>query len=74
MFIRSTLPVIRTSISHRHASSGGLPSKLMKNVWQKSTPMYVAYVIVGCVVVEFVYGSVTNCIWEKYNYGVRYFN
>jgi len=34
--------------------------------------MYITYVVVGCVVVEAVYGGITNSIWESSNRGKLY--
>ena len=47
-----------------------LPSTLYKNVWRKSNILYITYVAAGCVVIEVIYGNLTNFIWESYNYGV----
>jgi hypothetical protein len=43
---------------------------LAQTVWKKSTVMYISYIVTGCVVLEVVYGNVTNFLWESYNYGV----
>ena len=55
----------------RNSSSfDSIGSALQRNVWQKSTTAYITYVLVGCVVAEAVYGTVTNGIWEFANKGV----
>ncbi|RYH11940.1 hypothetical protein EON65_38460 [archaeon] len=50
--------------------NSGFASTLYNNVWKKSNVMYITYVVAGCVVLEVVYGTVTNYIWDSYNYGV----
>lgn len=52
------------------ASSKGIPQMLYNNVWKKSTVAYVTYIIVGCVAIEAVFGSVTQSIWDNANKGV----
>lgn len=52
------------------SSKGGIAATLYQNVWQKSTIMYITYIVVGCVAIEVVYGNVTNKIWEMSNQGV----
>mmetsp|Transcript_29824 Transcript_29824/g.30257 ORF Transcript_29824/g.30257 Transcript_29824/m.30257 type:complete len:90 (-) Transcript_29824:131-400(-) len=49
-----------------------LPTTLYNNVWRKSNIFYITYVVMGCVVVEMVYGSLTNSIWNSYNSGKLY--
>ena len=44
---------------------------LQKNVWRKSTGLYITYIVAGCVVIESVYGGVTDTIWNVMNDGVR---
>lgn len=51
----------------RHFS---VPTSLYNNVWRKSTILYITYVLSGCIVLEAIYGSVTNFIWESNNKGV----
>ena len=51
---------------------GGLPRALYNNVWRKSNILYITYIVAGCVVIEVVYGSATNAIWEGRNKGVRF--
>ena len=51
-----------------HASS--LPTFLYNNVWRKSNVFYVTYIFAGCVLLELVYGSLTNIVWETANRGV----
>jgi hypothetical protein len=70
--IRKSLPQVgRAAFRQQNAKmSGGLPHALYNNVWKKSNVSYLTYIVVGCVVVEAVYGSVTNYIWDTYNYGV----
>jgi hypothetical protein len=48
----------------------GLSEALYNNLWKKSNISYITYIVTGCVVLEAVYGKVTNFIWESYNYGV----
>ena len=65
--IRNIAPKFGTQL--RTASS--LPSFLYNNVWRKSSVVYITYVLTGVVVIESVYGSVTDWIWDKANEGVR---
>ena len=51
-------------------NAGGIPEMLQSNVWRKSTGMYITYIVAGCVVIEAVYGGVTDAIWNTYNSGV----
>jgi hypothetical protein len=53
------------------ASKSSVATTLYQNVWQKSTIMYITYIVVGCVAIEVVYGGVSNKIWEMSNEGVR---
>jgi hypothetical protein len=55
------------------AKKMSISKKLYENVWGKSTIFYISYVLAGAVVLEAVYGGVTNYIWESVNYGVRKF-
>ena len=66
---RSSVPMARMASSSA-AQLGGIPTALYKNVWRKSNIMYITYIVAGCVVIEVVYGSVTNGIWESRNKGV----
>ena len=66
---RSVVPMGRMASSSA-AQLGGIPTALYKNVWRKSNIMYITYIVAGCVVIEVVYGSVTNGIWESRNKGV----
>ena len=55
------------------SSSGAgvsIPQTLYKNVWRKSTILYITYIVTGCVVIEGIYGGVTNSLWDTYNRGV----
>ena len=49
---------------------GGLPTQLYQGIWRKSNILYITYVVVGCVAIEVIYGSVTTRIWESANQGV----
>lgn len=49
-----------------------VPLQLYQNVWKKSNILYITYIVVGCVVLEVVYGGVTTTIWDTYNQGVRF--
>jgi hypothetical protein len=40
-------------------------------LFMKSSPVYVTTVLIAALVVEGVYGSATNYIWETNNRGVR---
>ena len=51
-----------------------VPSMLQQNVWRKSNTFYLAYIVIGCVIFEGIYGTVTNSIWENYNRGVKNIN
>ena len=48
---------------------GSVPQSLYRGVWRKSNIMYITYVVVGCVAIEVVYGSVTTSIWNNANQG-----
>ena len=41
-------------------------------MWKKSNILYLTDIVVGCVVLEVVYGSVTDSIWESSNKGKLY--
>lgn len=47
-----------------------IPSNLYQNVWKKSNVLYLTYIVTGCVVIEGVYGTFVNLIWDYYNAGV----
>lgn len=32
--------------------------------------LYITYIVIGCVAFEAIYGSLTNFVWDSYNYGV----
>ena len=53
------------------AKSSAAPSFLYNNVWMKSTPLYIGYILAGAVVVEVFYGFLTDAVWETINRGVR---
>ena len=53
-------------------AASGVPQQLYQNVWRKSNILYVTYIIAGCVVLEVVYGGVTNGVWEMANKGKLY--
>jgi Ubiquinol-cytochrome C reductase, UQCRX/QCR9 like len=48
-----------------------IPIAFYENVWKKSNILYITYIVVGCVLIEVVYGSVTTAVWDGYNQGVR---
>ena len=47
-----------------------IPIAFYQNVWKKSNIMYITYIVIGCVLIEVVYGSVTTAVWDSYNQGV----
>ena len=47
-----------------------IPIAFYENIWKKSNILYITYIVVGCVLIEVVYGSVTTAIWDNYNQGV----
>jgi hypothetical protein len=47
-----------------------IPSTLYNNVWRKSNVLYITYIVAGCVIIEGIYGSFTNMLWDSYNSGV----
>ena len=49
---------------------GAVPQALYQGVWRKSNIAYITYIVVGCVAIEIVYGSVTQSIWDSANQGV----
>eukprot|EP01041_Mallomonas_annulata_P001889 gene1889-3664_t len=49
-----------------------LPTTMYNNVWRKSNIFYITTIVIGCVVVEGVYGSLTNAVWNSYNSGKLY--
>mmetsp|Transcript_30578 Transcript_30578/g.33400 ORF Transcript_30578/g.33400 Transcript_30578/m.33400 type:complete len:89 (-) Transcript_30578:84-350(-) len=66
--LRATAPKIAQQARPLH----GIAKTLQENVWKKSTVSYITYIVAGCVVLEVVYGKVTNYVWESYNYGKLY--
>lgn len=64
------MPMMRTAVAQRQMSS--LPQSLYQKVWKKSNVAYLTYVVVGCVVIEGVYGGFTNFIWDGVNRGKLY--
>lgn len=62
--------LLRSSTIARRSFSS-VPSTLYNKVWRKSNVLYITYVAAGCVIIEVVYGTLTNFIWDSYNYGVR---
>jgi len=50
--------------------NSSIPTELYSKVWRKSNVLYITYVVLGCVVLEGVYGSVTSMIWDTVNKGV----
>ena len=72
-FVRPTLarPAVRfASSAGAKSSADAIPEQLYKNVWRKSNIMYITYIVAGCVVIEAVYGTLTNTLWESKNSGV----
>jgi hypothetical protein len=70
MFANRLLKSALPKLAVKPSGSRGIHDFLQKNVWRKSTVMYITYVVVGAIAVECVYGSVTNYIWESNNQGV----
>ncbi|POM66927.1 mitochondrial protein [Phytophthora palmivora] len=56
----------RSSVNGKGALDGAY------KVFMKSTPVYVTTVLIAALVVEGVYGSATNYIWEANNRGRLY--
>ena len=54
----------------QRARLSSLPTLLYNNVWRKSNIFYVTYIFAGCVILELIYGSLTNFVWESANRGV----
>ncbi len=73
MLFRALRAVPLKTVAAQQRNMSGLPSLLQGAVWRKSTINYIAYVVAGCVVLESVYGGVTDYIWDSYNYGVSTF-
>lgn len=64
--LQRTLPVARV-----HARQSSTVARfLYNNVWRKSNAMYITYILAGCVALEFVYGGVTDYLWNSANKGV----
>lgn len=63
-------PAARFASSGAAKSADAIPEQLYKNVWRKSNIMYITYILAGCVVIEGVYGTLTNTLWESKNSGV----
>ena len=57
-------------VARNMSGVSSLPSTLMSGVWRKSNILYITYIVGGCVVLEAIYGSFTNAIWDAYNHGV----
>lgn len=70
MFGRSMISAATRRVSTPRRFSSGVAGSLYNNVWKKSNVFYITYVVAGCVVVEALYGAVTNFIWDAYNRGV----
>lgn len=64
MFARS---VSRVAILSGKRNIG---NALQKGIWKKSNVNYIAYVAVGCIALEIVYGKVTDMVWDTVNRGV----
>jgi hypothetical protein len=47
-----------------------MPKFLQDNVWKKSTPLYLAYIFGGVIVLEYVFGSLGDYLWDVNNFGV----
>jgi hypothetical protein len=62
--------MVSRSVVQKRNMSAGLPGMLQKQVWKKSTGLYITYIVAGCVVIEAVYGGVTEAIWNASNSGV----
>mmetsp|Transcript_22895 Transcript_22895/g.38329 ORF Transcript_22895/g.38329 Transcript_22895/m.38329 type:complete len:96 (+) Transcript_22895:115-402(+) len=64
----------RQRLTHVASRRGfaSLPSALYNNVWRKSNVLYITYIVAGCVVLEGIYGSFTNMVWDSYNSGKLY--
>lgn len=62
---------MRLRSTHRPARNmSSIPTFLYENVWRKSNVFYVTYIFGGCVVVEAIYGTLTNFLWESANQNV----
>ena len=70
--VRLARPLVQQQQNRGVATSKGLPQMLYNNVWKKSTISYITYIIVGCVAIEAIYGSVTQSIWDDANKGKQY--
>ena len=71
--VRNVKPVIQKAAMSSSSAKmvDAIPQQLYKSVWRKSNIMYITYIVAGCVVIEIVYGGITNRIWESKNSGVR---
>lgn len=47
-----------------------IPIAFYENVWKKSNILYITYIVVGCVLIEVVYGTATTAVWDGFNQGV----
>mmetsp|Transcript_7427 Transcript_7427/g.6661 ORF Transcript_7427/g.6661 Transcript_7427/m.6661 type:complete len:98 (-) Transcript_7427:52-345(-) len=56
----------------RFVSSPSISSTLYRKVWKKSNALYITYVVIGCVVIEGIYGYATTWVWESSNRGKLY--
>jgi hypothetical protein len=70
MLSRALRAVPVKTVAAQQRKMSVLPNVLQGAVWRKSTINYIAYIVFGCVVLEGVYGGVTDYMWDSYNYGV----
>jgi len=65
---------MRTSRVQSRAYSGRGPSNSLEaayHVIAKRNPTYITFILFGAIVLETMYGGVTNSIWSAANNGVR---
>lgn len=70
--IRLARPMAQQTQNRGVATSKGVPQMLYNNVWKKSTISYITYIVVGCVAIEAVFGTVTQSIWDDANQGKQF--
>lgn len=71
MLGRASITAVRSrNLGVRTMSGVSLPSLLYKNVWRKSTNLYLTYIAAGCIIFGSIYDSMTDTIWRTVNRGV----
>ena len=57
-------------LARSQSTAAATPASLFYNIIAKRNVSYVAYIIAGSIVLEVVYGSITDAFWSSMNKGV----